>query len=953
MKFDRGLLVATLLVVLVGVASQDNNPRAPLHQVLEHARELSRKLDQAKLMLESLAGKVGANEATAIKEFLVEQLKTDSAATIGYPDTGSVRNTPPSPPSSGSGSGNACESRSVPSGPSCWDKSTFGPATFGGSHSCGNRANITDFTFELTQHQCQASNLIWGGAGMNTARASARLNECADGKGLNIYVVGGSVSAGGKVSQCSSPGGQITTACKQDNQTREGRFQSLECKALSWTSKLEQALNNHFPCSGAGNVKHTVLNHARSAVASDFWFAHFMAARADPTHPIHSADIILLETSANDVSDIGDISPDHEWRDSPADQFPAAMKYTELLVRLLRGLKHKPLIMWVTAGFCCNNDHNSEAATYPLLKRYDVPYASIAGALFPFEGLEGPADRPGYWTPRTGKYVPTTLVPTTLVPTTLVPTMLVPTMLVPTMLVPTTLVPTTLVPTTLVPTMLVPSMLVPTTLVPSMLVPSMLVPTTLVPTTLVPTMLVPTTYNTHRGDFFENVFFVDSRHPTPFGHEMVASMMLKRLSTQLDPCARSGGTANGAGGSWFFGQPDIEYMLPKATKHITEKMKQGKVLLDGMAESDAIDAWTTPTIVDLQTNEHAAIVDSKGFAFAEDVPGKPGQVGWMRATLVVPSTGTIKCTGGIPTTEPEASQVQSYLSAPRDLMWKPKVSERDAIVYMWRFPRIARGRCGWLKIDIAEDPKKNAKAGRSENKVKLLDPADWGFAKQRAKAASFLAGRFDQELGLLKGVWAGGHGFEPLGYSLIDVNFFASRSLMPYNATMASSIGRAVDFWLQKANYTRDDPRENMFGGYPAPPNKLWMVTEKVNHTRRGYSPDRAYGVNAGVKMALANSLAGNSSTARSIMADIAGMWNASNNCIMEPAAVHDGFCYTRALAYFLFGVRALRLDSTYFYGGEPMLRNGAHSTTEPANLALLAYDPRIRTAWFPDTPRG
>lgn len=97
------------------------------------------------------------------------------------------------------------------------------------------------------------------------------------------------------------------------------------------------------------------------------------------------------------------------------------------------------------------------------------------------------------------------------------------------------------------------------------------------------------------------------------------------------------------------------------------------------------------------------------------------RVGWMRATLVVPSTGTIKCTGGIPTTEPEASQVQSYLSAPRDLMWKPKVSERDAIVYMWRFPRIARGRCGWLKIDIAEDPKKNAKAGRSENKVKLLD----------------------------------------------------------------------------------------------------------------------------------------------------------------------------------------------------------------------------------------
>lgn len=42
-------------------------------------------------------------------------------------------------------------------------------------------------------------------------------------------------------------------------------------------------------------------------------------------------------------------------------------------------------------------------------------------------------------------------------------------------------------------------------------------------------------------------------------------------------------------------------------------------------------------------------------------------------------------------------------------------------------------------------------------------------------------------------------------------------------------------------------------------------------------------------------------------------------------------------------------LSSTYFYGGEPMLRNGAHSSTEPANLALLAYDARIQTEWFPD----
>ena len=43
-----------------------------------------------------------------------------------------------------------------------------------------------------------------------------------------------------------------------------------------------------------------------------------------------------------------------------------------------------------------------------------------------------------------------------------------------------------------------------------------------------------------------------------------------------------------------------------------------------------------------------------------------------------------------------------------------------------------------------------------------------------------------------------------------------------------------------------------------------------------------------------------------------------------------------------------LALSPTYRFGGEPMLRHGAHSTTEPANLALLAYDPRIQTKWFP-----
>lgn len=281
-------------------------------------------------------------------------------------------------------------------------------------------------------------------------------------------------------------------------------------------------------------------------------------------------------------------------------------------------------------------------------------------------------------------------------------------------------------------------------------------------------------------------------------------------------------------------------------------------------------------------------------------------------------------------------------------------------------------------------------------------PSPWAYSKERARAAAFLQGRFDPELSLLRGVWAGGDGYEPLGFSLIDVNFFALRSLHPYNSSMATAIATSTAGYLREANYTGDDRRENMFGrlvpeiwtvdtvtvegGYPAPPHKLWMVTERANRTRAAYSPDRPYGVNAGVAMALSYHLKKDDATAASIMARIASMWNSTTRCLMEPAALQHGFCYTRALAYFLFGARALRLtrllpaaeisaieqqlwrtqavncsvpcgdgkalSSTYSYGGEPMLRHGAHSSTEPANLALLAYDARLQTEWFPPPSR-
>lgn len=64
-------------------------------------------------LLESLVGKVGASEASRIQDYLGEHLaSTGSARTL----SGAA----PSPPVAG------CISRSVPTGPSCWDESTFG-----------------------------------------------------------------------------------------------------------------------------------------------------------------------------------------------------------------------------------------------------------------------------------------------------------------------------------------------------------------------------------------------------------------------------------------------------------------------------------------------------------------------------------------------------------------------------------------------------------------------------------------------------------------------------------------------------------------------------------------------------------------------------------------------------------------------------------------------------------
>ena len=67
---------------------------------------------------------------------------------------------------------------------------------------------------------------------------------------------------------------------------------------------------------------------------------------------------------------------------------------------------------------------------------------------------------------------------------------------------------------------------------------------------------------------------------------------------------------------------------------------------------------------------------------------------------------------------------------------------------------------------------------------------------------------------LLQGAHAGGNGFQPNGYSIIDENYLAAIALGPYEAEVAAALSTAVAYWLGKPRAAgwRRDRRENLWG---------------------------------------------------------------------------------------------------------------------------------------------
>ena len=229
----------------------------------------------------------------------------------------------------------------VPSN-TCWSNGAFGDA-WDWSHTK---------TWEMTRAQCSATETNRGGAGMDFRKASQQLHNCQNnGRGLNVLIVGGS----------------ITTGYGKNNDPRV-----LAGFEKAWPAQLEIYLNTHYKC---GN-RHQVINRSERSVASDHWLSYFLAARQDIDHGLHTSDVIILETASNDFQN---------WHKPP---YVEVTKYVELILRLLRQLPHKPVVIWVTVGWrdafktpplasCSESQH------LPIMKHYDIPHVSMLQAYAP------------------------------------------------------------------------------------------------------------------------------------------------------------------------------------------------------------------------------------------------------------------------------------------------------------------------------------------------------------------------------------------------------------------------------------------------------------------------------------------------------------------------------------------------------------------------------------------
>jgi len=249
----------------------------------------------------------------------------------------------------------------------CWSTETFGRAI----------SPVDNQEYIMTPSMCEASQTNWGGENMDIPRVADKLFRCVGTKGLVIYALGSSITCGSGPRHPSKHKIHADAPCFTFT-----KHEQPGCKLDAWPQKLEEAINVHHPCL---NMRHKVINQCAGGRGSEYWVQEIAAIRWNVTHPLLSADVILIEAAASDAHLEGD----------------SVQKNTELLVRMLQGLPKKPMLMWITAswhsalcpGSACKDywlnmgmerPVTAESVHLSVLKKYGIPHLSMLQPMNPW-----------------------------------------------------------------------------------------------------------------------------------------------------------------------------------------------------------------------------------------------------------------------------------------------------------------------------------------------------------------------------------------------------------------------------------------------------------------------------------------------------------------------------------------------------------------------------------------
>ena len=176
-------------------------------------------------------------------------------------------------------------------------------------------------------------------------------------------------------------GGSVTVANAEQSSHHPGRTRKNGVHR-PWTFWLNRLLNSHpnticiAPVNASGfQPVHEIFVFAEGGRDSAYHLNQILRYRSDPSHVIHSADMIIIESAMNDV-----FSEDGSH-----------LRTTELLIDVLQQLKNAPALMWLAASLGVGEVTESNIATInqaneqvKVTSLYNIPYMNVPRGFLPF-----------------------------------------------------------------------------------------------------------------------------------------------------------------------------------------------------------------------------------------------------------------------------------------------------------------------------------------------------------------------------------------------------------------------------------------------------------------------------------------------------------------------------------------------------------------------------------------